>query len=945
MYVPLKVTTDYSLLKSLIKVPDLINFLSEKKITVCGICDENLYGVLEFYYACKKNNIKPIVGLNITINDLDIYLYAMNFEGYKNLLKIHTLKEKNDLSMDNLSLYKDNVLCIVPYKSKDLYQNLKTFKFLYIGYANSFERLNSLVITDKVVYVNDLKALKQEDLPYLKYLDKLRKGEVQDYEENYYFEPSVELGKLDEVINYLNLDLQFTKKYIPKYKDDINSFEFLHNLCKKGLNKRLNGNVSNKYIDRLNYELMIINKMGFVDYFLIVYDYVLFAKKHNILVGPGRGSAAGALVSYAIGITEIDPLKYNLLFERFLNPQRVTMPDIDMDFDALKREEVVNYVRQRYGVQNVALGLTFTTLKSKLVLREIGKILNIRDNLLDNFIKCVSGNISLNDNLVNENVKKYLINYSELKKLYSISMHLEGLKKNTSTHAAGVVIANTCLDEIIPVHYENGILITGVTMEYLEAIGLLKMDFLALKNLTTIKNILDEVGLDSLKNIDLNDQTVLSLFKSGKTEGIFQFETNLMKNLVMKLNPSSFNDLVASLALGRPGAINEVDLYIARKNKEKKVEYLHQDLEPILKDTYGIILYQEQIIAILGKIGGFTYAEADIIRRAISKKKENVINQEKQRFINGAISNGYEKNIALQIYDLIVKFANYGFNKAHSVAYAKISYDMAFLKTKYPEYFVIEMINEKDDDKFAKLVTFLKNKGLKLEKADVNLSREKFYINNKNIIMPLWQIKGISLELSLKIIENRKNGYIDFFDFVCKNKDIINENILMTLIKADALRSFGLNQKTLVENIASAMNFAQIDDELISKPVIIETSDYSENEKRENELASYGFFITNHPASKYQNVVKLENIEKYLFKNVKCVVLINRINSIITKKNEEMAFISASDETASSDFTLFPKNMYLLENISVGDLVEIAGAISKRFDKVSIIVNNIRKVV
>ena len=945
MYVPLKVTTDYSLLKSLIKIPDLINFLSEKKITVCGICDENLYGVLEFYYACKKNNIKPIVGLNITINDLDIYLYAMNFEGYKNLLKIHTLKEKNDLSMDNLSLYKDNVLCIVPYKSKDLYQNLKIFKFLYIGYANSFERLNSLVITDKVVYVNDLKALKQEDVPYLKYLDKLRKGEVQDYGENYYFKPSVELGKLDEVINYLNLDLQFTKKYIPKYKDDINSFEFLHNLCKKGLNKRLNGNVSNKYIDRLNYELMIINKMGFVDYFLIVYDYVLFAKKHNILVGPGRGSAAGALVSYAIGITEIDPLKYNLLFERFLNPQRVTMPDIDIDFDALKREEVVNYVRQRYGVQNVALGLTFTTLKSKLVLREIGKILNIRDNLLDNFIKCVSGNISLKDNLVNEKVKKYLINYSELKKLYSISMHLEGLKKNTSTHAAGVVIANTCLDEIIPVHYENGILITGVTMEYLEAIGLLKMDFLALKNLTTIKNILNEVGLDSLKNIDLNDQAVLSLFKSGKTEGIFQFETNLMKNLVMKLNPSSFNDLVASLALGRPGAINEVDLYIARKNKEKKVEYLHQDLEPILKDTYGIILYQEQIIAILGKIGGFTYAEADIIRRAISKKKENVINQEKQRFINGAISNGYEKNIALQIYDLIVKFANYGFNKAHSVAYAKISYDMAFLKTKYPEYFVIEMINEKDDDKFAKLVTFLKNKGLKLEKADVNLSREKFYINNKNIIMPLWQIKGIALDLSLKIIENRKNEYIDFFDFVCKNKDIINENILMTLIKADALRSFGLNQKTLVENIASAMNFAQIDDELISKPVIIETGDYSENEKRENELASYGFFITNHPASKYQNVMKLENIEKYLFKSVKCVVLINRINSIITKKNEEMAFISASDETASSDFTLFPKNMYLLENISVGDLVEIAGAISKRFDKVSIIVNNIRKVV
>lgn len=945
MYIPLKVTTDYTLLKSLIKVPNLISFLSEKNIDVCGICDENLYGVLEFYYACKKNNIKPIVGLDVKIDDLNVYLYAMNFDGYKNLLKIHTLKEKNELILDDLSVYKDSILCIVPFKSKELFDKLKFFNNLYISYNNSLERLNALTITSNVLYINDLKALKKDDVLFFAYLDKLRKEEVGMYEQNYYFAPDIDLGKIDEVVSLLNLELKFNKKYIPKYKDDIDSSEFLHNLCFKGLTKRLNGKVPDIYLKRLNYELKIINEMGFVDYFLIVYDYVLYAKRHDILVGPGRGSAAGSLVSYSIGITEIDPLKYNLLFERFLNPERVTMPDIDVDFDALKREEIIEYVRNRYGDKNVALGLTFTTLKSKLVLREIGKLLKINDTLLDNFIKCINGNICLKDNLTNENIKKYLNNYNELKKLYNISMHLEGLKKNTSTHAAGVVISSTNLDEIIPIHYENNTLITGVTMDYLESIGLLKMDFLALKNLTTIKNILDEVGKDALKNIDLNDKAVLKLFCTGKTEGIFQFETSLMRNLIRKLKPSSFNDLVASLALGRPGALEEADEYIARKNGKKEITYIHKDLEPILKDTYGIILYQEQIIAILGKIGGYSLAEADIIRRAISKKKESVINAEKEKFINGAIGKGYDRSVATLIYDLIVKFASYGFNKAHSVAYARISYDMAYLKVKYPEYFIIEMINNKDNEKFAKLVLFLKNKGIKLEKPDVNLSHNKFYISGKELIMPLWQIKGIPENLSEKIIENRKDGYTDFFDFVCKNKKILNENILNTLINAEALRSFNLNERTLVENIAVALNFAEIDDELIKKPVIIELDDYSDEVKRNNELESFGYFITNHPASKYQNVMKLEMLEKYLFKNIKCVVLVNRISNIKTKKNENMAFISASDETGTCDFTIFPKNMNLINDLKIGDLVEINGNVSKRFDKVSIIVNNIKKVV
>ena len=491
MHIPLKVTTDYTLLKSLIKIPDLISFLCDNKISACGICDENLYGVLDFYFSCKKNNIKPIIGLSVKLNNLEVCLYAVNYEGYKNLLKIHTLKEKNDLNALNIKEYCKNILVILPYESKELFNELGYFDVIYIGYKTQYEKINALAITKNIVFFKDLRVLKKEKVSYLKYLDILRKDSIEVNSDCCYCD-DVNDENIEKIVKLINIEIPLDKRYIPKYSD--NSYELLKNLCVKGLNKRLNGKVSKEYVDRLKYELDVINKMGFVDYFLIVYDYVLYAKKNNILVGPGRGSAAGSLVSYSIGITEIDPISFGLMFERFLNPERITMPDIDIDFDAYKREQVIDYVRSKYGISNVALGLTFTTFKSKLVLREVGKILNIGNNLLDSFIKCINGNLSLKDNLKNESVKKYINNYKEIKNLYVISMHLEGLKKNTSTHAAGVVISSEKLDEIIPIHCENNTLITGCTMDYMESIGLLKMDFLAVKNLSTIANILDVIG-------------------------------------------------------------------------------------------------------------------------------------------------------------------------------------------------------------------------------------------------------------------------------------------------------------------------------------------------------------------------------------------------------------------------------------------------------------------
>ena len=500
MYVPLKVVTDYSILKSLIKIKDLITFLSDKKINACGICDEFLYGVLEFYNACLSNNIKPIVGLNIKIDNLDIYLYAMNYKGYQNLLKIHTIKETRELNISDLEEYQENILVIIPYSSITLYKSLSFYEHLYLGYSNTFEKNNALILSNNVVYVRDLRVLNKEDTKYLKYLDMLRKDDI-SINESCYYESVSDIGKLDEIINLINLEIPKNNRYIPKYLDEY-SDAFLEKLAIVGLNKRLNGKVSDVYKNRLKYELSVIKSMGFVDYFLIVYDYVLYAKKNNIMVGPGRGSAAGSLVSFAIGITDIDPIKYNLLFERFLNPSRVTMPDIDIDFDATKRDLVIDYVRSKYGEKRVALGLTFNTLKSKLVIREVGKLLKIDSDLVDKFAKVINASMNLNANLNNELVKKYLHNYPELKNVYNISLKLEGLKKNTSTHAAGVIISSVDIDEVIPIHMSNNTVLTGVTMEYLEDIGLLKMDFLGLKNLTTIASIIKLIGKNVLKDIE-----------------------------------------------------------------------------------------------------------------------------------------------------------------------------------------------------------------------------------------------------------------------------------------------------------------------------------------------------------------------------------------------------------------------------------------------------------
>ena len=935
--IPLKITTEYSLLKSLIKLPDLISFLLENNIKECAICDENLNGFMDFYLKCKENNIKPIIGLDTVYESMHIYVYAKNYLGYQELLKIDYLKDNMNLSY----LENSNLLVIIPFKSIDIYEKLKYKDNIYIGFCNDIEKNNALLISDKIVYVDNVRCLFKKDISYLKYLKMLNDNFV--YNDNAYYKTSSfeDIQTTYEFSKQINLEIPFDKKYIPKFNNSDNNYEYLKKLCILGLNKRFNGKVSNKYKERILYELDVINKMGFVDYFLIVYDYVLYAKKNDIFVGPGRGSAAGSLVSYSLGITNIDPIKYDLLFERFLNINRKKMPDIDIDFESDKRINMIEYVKNKYGFDKVAVGLTFNNYKAKLILRDLAKILKVDSNVFDKFIKNINSSLSLKENYQNEKVKKYIEMYSELKNLYDISYHLEGLKKNTSTHAAGVIISSEKLGKIIPISNEDGTLKTGIEMPYLEKMGLLKMDFLALEKLNIISKVSKKIKNFNINNIPLDDKKTLKIFYDADTDDIFQFESSYAKSVLDKLKITSFNELTVSLALVRPGANKQIDEYL--KNKKEGIN-LTGDLADILGATYGTIIYQEQVMKIFEKVGGYSLFEADDIRVAISKKKEDIINAQHDKFVSGGIKNGYSKEFVEKLFNKIKEFGGYGFNKSHSVAYALVSYQMAYLKANYPKEFMFYLLeNNKDISKCEKILSSLKNSGYKLLKPNINYSIDKYAEKNGYILLPLNIIRGLNDDIISKIIRVRENGFNDIFDFFVKTNSFLNKETYLILIKSGALDIFKINKQTMIKNIDVILNYASIYSDGLGKPILIKYPEYDEATLREFEILSYGMYITNHPCSKYKDVIKVENIKNYLFKNINMVLLIKSIRTIKDKKGGEMAFLECEDETGKVNLTMF-SSLYAKNNdLKVNELIIVNVKVSKRFDKLNVLVNNIKR--
>lgn len=970
MYTPLYIKTENSLLNSMIFIDKLIDFAKKNNIKSLTITDNNMYGVMEFYHKCLENEIKPIIGLEVIIENKKIILYCLNYDGYKNLIKIATSQSDNTLNYEFLSIHSDNLLCIVPYNSINIYLKLECiFKIIYKGYKNLEER-KKLEGTN-LIYINEILYLNKIDSIYYKYLVGIRDGvilEKVNYNNLNYLYTLDEIKKMypnDLENNYkitdlCNVKLEFHLNLLPVYEFDenISSYEFLRKLSFDGLNKIFGKDIEKKYIDRLNYELDVINKMGFCNYFLVVYDYVNFAKKSGILVGPGRGSAASSLVSYCLNITTIDPIKYDLLFERFLNPERVSMPDIDIDFEYDRREEVIDYCRKKYGIKKTAPIITFGTLGAKQVIRDVARVMDIDLDIVDTLSKLLDSKQNLKENyLKNKKIKDLLNINKDLFNLYKISTKLEGLKRHKTIHAAGVVISNCDLDEVIPLDmHSDNFYITGYSMEYLEEIGLLKMDFLALKNLSIITDVIKQINASekvnlSFDNIPLDDEEAIKIFYNGYTLGIFQFESKGMINFIKKLKPNCFDDIVSSIALFRPGPMQNIDTYIRRKHLEEKVDYIHPDLENILSSTYGIIIYQEQIMQIAVKLAGFSLGEADILRKAMSKKKSDILLSKKEDFIYRSISRGYSKEISTKIFDFILKFAEYGFNKAHSVSYAIIAYKMAYLKSHYKEYFMKSLLTYVmgSELKTKDYIYECKLTQTHLLTPDINISENEYLISNHSLRYPLSGIKGIGNSISSIIIEERKKSkYLDIFDFVKRiyGKNI-NEKILQILNHAGCLKSLGINEKTFDLNIDLIVNYGEIgsllDDDSL-KPVLNEVPEYSSKELMKNEFEVFGFYLSKHPVTEYKikyNTVNLTDINNYFDKNIEIIVCIDKIKTIQTKSNEEMCFITGSDEIINIDIVLFPKIYEMYKNIKLNDILKINGKVERRFDQYQIVVNKL----
>ena len=972
----LYVKTNYSLLSSLVSIDSLIEFALNKNLKTLAICDDNLTSTKEFYNKCINNNIKPVIGLDINYNENNILLYAKNYEGYKNLIKLSTIISERKITLDDLSNYNSNIIAILPYKSIDNYKEIfNIYSELYIGVINSFEEEKANKITDKTVFINKVLYLKKDYEQYLKYLFMIRDGKtISDdvvFKDNYNYPLSKEIYDLvsnksakniSVILDNCNLEISKRNDLLPVYDQNINCEEYLVNLSIKGLNKRLCGNITSVYKKRLLYELDIIKKMGFSNYFLVVYDFIKYAKKRNILVGPGRGSAAGSLVAYSLGITEIDPIKYDLLFERFLNPERVTMPDIDTDFPDIYREEIIEYVREKYGNKRVSGIITFGTMAPKLVLRDVGRVLNVPLKTIDTLCKYIPSvtKLKLKDFYnENENFKNIIDSTDKLTLLYKISSLIEGFPRHISTHAAGIVMSRVDLDEVIPLVKNDDLYISGYSMEYLEELGLLKMDFLGIKNLTTIMNIIDDIErYENVKidfsSIPLDDKDALELFKNADTCGIFQFESEGMKNFLRKLKPTSIEDIFAAIALFRPGPAVNIDSYIRRKQGLEKIEYIDKSLEKILASTYGIIIYQEQIMQIANVMAGFSLGEADILRRAMSKKKLDLLKSEEEKFIKGSISNGFSLDISKKVFDLILNFANYGFNKSHSVCYAIVAYKMAYLKAKYPKYFFANLLSSviNNQTKTLEYINEARKLGIRILLPDINKSTNRYEVVEDGILFPLSNIKNVGITTCRDILNNRKEEFLDIYDSFSKIfSRNVNKSTIESLISASCFDSFGFNKQTLHYNLDNLINYAtltkEIDPSFVMKPDIELKEEYSKEILLNLEKESFGFYLSNHPTTMYKSKIEekyinVENIKDNFNKLVNLVVLIEKVRVVKTKNNDRMAFILASDDTGTCDLTLFPKQYEKYKDIDRGEIVLVKGQVQKRFDKYQIIINEIQ---
>ncbi|MGL4383493.1 MAG: DNA polymerase III subunit alpha, partial [Bacilli bacterium] len=731
----------YSILNSLLKPQDIINFALEHQLTYVSMCDINYFnGAIEFLNLALKNKLKPILGLefNLRAHDINYQLtcYSYDMQGFKNLEKIssHLLMNELVIDLESFNLLKDQLLIVhhlshsslyIDYLNNDEHINMNYFKqvetFLtnphyYFNYDTNPLFYQGLIkakqdLTNLLMPVQESYYLKQEDEYLLQLLQCLKNNQTSQEKplitqgSHYLLSKDQaktifqnhELQNLDRFLRQVQpLVIPFHNETLPMFKPTHEQIDnHLKKLCLYGLKKRLANNQGdlNTYLKRLNYELEVLLKMGFSNYFLVVYDYVLYAKKNQIMVGPGRGSSAGSLIAYCLGIVDVDPVANNLIFERFLNPERLSLPDIDVDFQDDLREEVIHYLKNKYGHDQVAHIITYGTFQAKNSLRDLARVLEIPNYVLDKLLVLIP-NI-LNIRLVtlleqSKQVQVLLMKEEKLKLIYHLAIKLEGIIRHSSTHAAGVVILNKSV-------YEYGVVLPGINetlmigyqMNDLEQLGIYKMDILGLKNLSIIAAILKDINNEklNLSKINFNDNKTFKLLSEGHTLGIFQFESTGVIKVLQRMNVDSINDLAATTALFRPGPMRYIDEYIKRKNKQVSYTYLDESLKPILSSTYGIIVYQEQIMKITQVMAGFSLSKADIVRKGMAKKDLKTLQAIQNDFMSNAITRGYSQSVSKSVFEMILEFSNYGFNKAHAYSYSVLAYYMAYLKAHYPQSF------------------------------------------------------------------------------------------------------------------------------------------------------------------------------------------------------------------------------------------------------------------
>ncbi len=1068
-FVHLHVHSEYSLLDGMSRIKDLPVRAKELGMKAIALTDHGvMYGAVDFYKECKKNDIKPIIGCEVYVAPRSrfekeagrdsgynhLILLAKNKEGYQNLSKLVSLSfvegfyYKPRIDLEILEKYSEGLICLSACLAGSLSQALiqddmqkaeeialwhkRVFKDDYYIEIQHNGLRQQIMINQKLIQLarkldiplvatNDAHYLKKEDSYFHEVLLCIQTGKRMSDEDRMRFETQeFYIKSPEEMADYFsefpdaientvkiaekcNYDFEFGVTKLPNYdvpEEYATHLDYFKDLCYKGIKKRYGENPAEEVMSRLEYEISVIDKMGYVDYFLIVWDYINYAKSVGIPVGPGRGSGAGSIAAYAIGITDIDPLKYGLLFERFLNPERVSMPDFDVDFCYERRGEVIEYVERKYGKDHVSQIITFGTMAARMVIRDVGRVLDYPYSETDKLAKMIPMEVHITIPKALEQNREFKELYESnpsVKQLIDIAIKLEGLPRQASTHACGIVITKDPVDTYVPLYVNDGNISTQYTMNLLEELGLLKMDFLGLRTLTVIsdteKLVKQNRGIDVEYDKEMNDPKVYKLWANGESIGIFQFESQGMTNFMKELKPDCLEDIIAGVSLYRPGPMDQIPRYIKGKQNPGHNVYTHPALEPILNVTYGCMVYQEQVMQIVRELAGYSLGRADLVRRAMGKKKLDVMAKEREYFINGQVDengnvlvpgcvrNGIDKESANKIFDEMAEFAKYAFNKSHAAAYSVVSYRTAYLKAYYPEEFMAATLNSflGNLDKVPIYIYECKRLNIGILKPDINKSFTKFTVQDKKIRFGLGSIKNVGVSaIETVISERERNGEFKSFTDFCERiqSGTVNRKCIECLIKAGCFDEMNQTRATLLasyERILDTINnqgrnsianqvtmFDLVQPEETVKYQYTVLKELDEKELLAQEKEMIGIYISGHPLEKIKDAIQRQtNINSIQIKdlngenagnfkdgqNVKYAGTITSVKKKYTKRNTIMAFVTVEDLYGSAEIVVFDSVFSRCDNILVEEnIVIVEGRLSIKEDEdARIIVQNIKE--